>query len=263
MDQKEFEAELRKWLESGTQTIANASEKKLLRAMFYGDFGTGKTSLAGQIVKACSGRAMLFYTDSNWTVLQKDPEAAKLIDVKPFENYTQLRVFAHGATTGVEGFDEYDWLILDTASTAVYEILRVLVKNVKFEDQRHEELESWSHYNLVRAKTLEMIRELNRSNLNIIYLCHDQDPSKQEKEKDVVKHFAARPNMPEKTYNIYAGEVSLIGWLAKEEERGQVARTVNFQGTLRRAAKSQIPGIEETKYQADEIPELVKKWKLQ
>jgi hypothetical protein len=261
MDPKEFEAELRKWLASETATIANIADRKLLRAMFYGDFGSGKTSLAGQIVKACGGRGMLFYTDSNYVVIQKDPEAAKLIDAKPFENYTQLKVFAHGATTGVEGFNQYDWLILDTASTAVYEILRILVKGIKFEDQRHPELESWSHYNLVRAKSLEMIRELNKSNLNIIYLCHDQDPSKQEKEKDVVKHFAARPNMPEKTYNIYAGEVSLLGWLAKADD-GQ-NRTVNFQGTLRRAGKSQILGIDEKQYLVDEIPELVKKWKEQ
>src|SRR6185503_14918733 len=136
--------------------------------------------------------------------------------------------------------------------------LRMLVNAAKFSDQRHPELESWSHYNLMRAKALEMIEELNQSNLNIIFLAHDQDPSTQEKEKDVVKKFAARPNMPEKTFNIFAGEVSLVGWLSKEGDRAQ--RKISFEGTLRRMAKSQIPGIDEKTYLTDEIPNLVKKW---
>lgn len=260
MDPKEFEAELRKWLADGTQQASNVSERKLLRAMFYGDFDSGKTTLAGQIVKACGGRAMLFYTDSNYSVLQKDPEAAKLIDIKPFENFTQLKVFAHGHKAGIEEFAEYDWLIIDTVSTAVYRILRTLVKNIPFEDQRHRELESWSHYNLLRAKSLELIEELNQSNLNIMYLCHDQDPSKGETEKSVLKKFAARPNMPEATFKLFAGEVSLVGWQSKADDNQK--RTVSFEGTLRRMAKSQLPGIEEKQYPVDEIPALIQKWKV-
>jgi phage nucleotide-binding protein len=262
MEQQEFENELRKWLADGTQQVSSVTTKRRLRALFYGDFDSGKTTLAGQIIKAMSRKAIFFYTDSNFVVLQKDPEVAKLIDIKPFENYTQLRVFAHAHTNNVEGFSDYDTLVLDTASTAVYRILRTLVKNIKFEDQRHRELESWSHYNLVRAKSLELIEELNKSDLNIIYLCHDQDPTKSEQgqtnETRVLKKFAARPNMPEKTFNVFAGEVSLVGWLFKEDERAK--RKVTFEGTLRRMAKSQIPGIEEKTYEVEEIPELIRKW---
>jgi phage nucleotide-binding protein len=262
MDSKEFNEELKKWLSTDTERVSTAVDNRLLRGILYGDFDAGKTTLMGQIVKEHGGRAMLFNTDSNWVVLQKDPDAAVLIDRKPFQSLTQLRMFAKAHDEGVEGFADYDWLLWDTASTGIYRILRKLVKGLKFADQRHPELESWSHYNMVRAKAMETIEELNQSNLNIIYTCHDQEPSSAEKGTAdggrIVKKFAARPNMPEATFKQFAQEVSLVGWLFKEDEGAE--RQITFEGTTKRVAKSQIPGIEEKTYPVTEIPKLVRKW---
>ena len=258
MKEEEFQEALKAWLAVEIEQVSVALEDKLLRAMLYGDFGSGKTTLAGQIIKALDCKFMIFNTDSSWVVLQKDPEVAKLIDRRALTGFKQLKVFARAHSEGIEPFCNYGVILIDTLSTGVYNLLRDYVSLKKYTDQRDPDVESWTHYNLVRAKTRELIQQLNQSGLHVIYTAHHTEPSEAEKKDRIIKSYGIRPGIPEKTFNVIAQEVQMMGWLHKDE--GQRDRLIQLAGTLRVVAKCQIPGIDEKTYKVTQIPELIKKW---
>lgn len=261
MDKVAFEKALQDYLQQERQAVSVADTKTLLRAMYYGDFDSGKTDLVAKTVKALGGRAMLYYTDSGWTTLQKYPEIAENIDILSFESFTQIRTFAVAHMQGLEPFCNYNTLIWDTASTGCYNTLRKLVANIKVpSEQKHPDYEGWTHYGLLKGGIRDLVEDLTKSNLNIIYTAHYAEPSKTEKEERVEKSYAIRPNIPEATFKLFAQECNLMGWLWKEKDGD--ARQITFEGTMRRVAKSQLPGIDERTYKVDQIPELIKKWQL-
>lgn len=258
MNKQEFDDALKAWLAEDLESVSTALEDRLLRAMFYGDIDSGKTTLIGQIVKALGCRAVLFNTDSSWTVLQKDPEAAALIHRRRFTGFKQLKVFARAHAEGIEPFCNYGALLWDTASTGVYNTLRKAVATTPtYKDQKHPDVEGWTHYGLIKAHVRDLVEDLNKSNLHIIYTAHYREPSENDAKK-VVKEYGIRPNIPEATFQLFAQEVQLLGWLHKENQ-GQ-KRQIQFEGTLRTVAKSQIPGIDEKIYPVSEVPEMIQKW---
>jgi AAA domain len=228
-------------------------ERRLLRALFYGDFGSGKSTLALHLVE---NKAIWITTDSAWVVIYKYPELMARVTRFPFEGFSQIRSIVQAHKEGIEPWCTYDTLIWDTFTTSIETSLRNLVASKQYNDQRDPEVESWTHYNIVSKKLRETVDTLSKSNLNIIYTGHIRDPNDQDKQK---KRFAIRANAPEASYNIVAREVSLIGWLYKDD-RGSKKR-IQFEGTLREQAKSQISTIQETVYNLDQIPELVRQWK--
>lgn len=224
-----------------------------LRALFYGDFGAGKTTLAAQLVE---NKGCLITTDSNWVVILKYPEIAAKITRYAFEGFTQLQAIAKAHAEGIEPWCTYDTLIWDTASRGIERFVGKLVDRKKFNDQRDPDVQSWTHYNLTLRRLSETVDILSKTDLNIIYTTHLREPTEQDRNR---KRFAIRPNAPEKSFELLGQEVSLIGWVYKENKGGK--RLVSFEGTNLQTGKSQISTIDERTYVIDEIPDLIRKWR--
>jgi len=235
------------------EEISLLEEKKLLRAMFYGDPGAGKTTLACHLVR---NRGALVSSDSAWVVLHKYPEVAKKIVRYPFGNFRQVRAIVKGHREGIEPYRTYDTLVWDTASTAIQIMLRGAVDANKFATQQiHPSVEAWAHYRIIERALVETIEELNRSDLNIIYLAHVKDPSEADKEK---QRFYIRPNMPEACFRAIHQETQVLGWLHKENQSGK--RQIQLAGTMKVAAKSQISTLPEATYTTQEVITNLQEW---
>lgn len=229
-----------------------AEVPKLLRALFFGVPGAGKTSLAGQLIEK---KALVVYTDSNYTVLQKDPEIKSKISIVPFTGFDQIRTIAQAHSAGIEPYCKYDTLIWDTVSEAIQIMLRRVV-SIPFSSQVHDTLESWEHYRMIKSFLGETLEVLNKSTLNVIYISHLQDASEDDKKH---KQYAVRSNMPRACYIKLAQEVNLIGCLSKEAA-GQ-PRKIQLEGSTEESAKSQIPTLPEGKYLIPEVITKIQEWK--
>lgn len=239
----------------GSTTVAH--ERRLLRALFYGDFGSGKSTTALHCIEE---KGIWVTTDSAWVVIDKYPELRNKVHRFNFTGFNQLRVFCEAKEEGIEPWASADTLIWDTFTgsidTTLYNMLND--KNFRFTDQRHPEVPSWTHFGLIQRKMRETVDVLSKSGYNVIYLGHIREPNEQDREK---KRFAIRANAPEASYNIVAREVALLGWLYKEGKGDK--KLIQFEGTLREQAKSQLSTIQESTYELNQIPELVRKWKMQ
>lgn len=241
---------------------ASALEQpKKLRAMFYGDTGAGKTTLAAQLIEK---KACLIYADSAWVVVQKYPEIAKNIIPYPFDSFKQVRAIVEAHDEGIEPYASFDTLIWDTVSVSVKIMLRNLVlgkdgqKGLTFDknQQIHPSVEGWPHYNIVEKALTETITALNRSDLNVIYTAHTREPTEQDQKK---KKFAIRPDMPEACFKAVAREVQIIGWIHQENKDGP--RLMQTIGTLTETAKCQIPTLEQGIHKIQEVKNAILKWK--
>lgn len=245
-------AELQR-LGEGSSTVGQ--ENRLLRALFYGDFGSGKTTLALHCIE---NKGIWVTTDSAWVVVDKYPALQEKVYRYPFTGFEQIRAFCEAKVEGIEPWASADTLIWDTCTgsldTFLYRILND--PKMKFNDQRHDEVPSWTHYGIMQRKLRETVDSLSKSDYNVIYLAHLREPTEEDRKK---KHFALRANAPEASYNIIAREVQLIGWMHKEGKG--LGRQVQFEGTLREAAKSQVSTIQEDTYPVEQVPELIRKWK--
>lgn len=243
-------------LEKMASAVDISKESKLFRGCLYGDFGAGKTTLAGMLIG--EDRAAWITSDSAWTALYKIPGIKDQVIRWPFEGYSQIRTICDGHAEGVEPFASLKWLVWDTVSTAVGDVLGKLAEAYPFpKEQIHETLEGRPHYRMAAGGLKKTITALNRSGLNVVYICHDRLPSESDKENRL---YAIRPNMPEASYKVMAQEVNLIGWLHKD---AQGNRQVQLNSTRLVTAKCQLPGIEEQIYTPEQLAELVKKWQLQ
>lgn len=236
------------------EKVSLAEEPRRLRAYLYGDYGAGKTTLAAKLVE---NKGCLITTDSNWYVILKYPEIAEKIVRYPFEGFSQLQAIAQAHTEGVEPWSTYDTLIWDTAPRGIERVvLNILAIKNNFNDQRDKELQSWTHYGLAKNKLNPTVEALNKCGMNIIYTAHVREPSDNDTKK---KKFNIRPNGPEACFDLLAQEVSLLGFMYKENKGGK--RLISFEGTLQQSGKSQISTIDERTYPVDDIPELVQKWR--
>lgn len=254
-----MEAKALEALQALCQPMSLENEKRLLRLLFYGDPGTGKTSLIFEIIKRLGGNTCLLTTDSAWTVLYQDKfkDLLPTIQRYPFAGFAQVRSIVEARKEGIEPYASFDHLVLDTVSTSVDSVMRKLVDTVKDPkvkaQQPHDLVEGWPHYRITERALRDTVNELNRTDMNIFYAAHIREPNENDKAK---KRFAIRPNMPQASYNVVAQEVSLIGWLHVEKGK----HLIQTQPTLTETAKSQIATIPQSILLADEIPDLVQKW---
>lgn len=242
----------------GTQPSLD-QDLRLVRACLYGDFGVGKTTLAGKIAKVVGGEICLINTDSAWTTLQRDEELAKRITRYQFDSLPQIRMIVQAHNEGIEPFVNYRTLIWDTVTTSIDRVLRELVRLKPETGGNHPDptLEAYKHYRLAANSLKDTVDLIKESDLNVIYTGHVRTPTDGDKSKE---KFAIRPNSPEASYNVIGQEVNLIGWLFKEKVGGQYLRKIQTSGTKVETAKSQIPTIPESVLNQDQISELIQQW---
>lgn len=251
-----MDAEQLKILQDMGEPMSISEVPKYLRAMIYGDPGVGKTDFLVKIVEAIGLKAIWLTTDSGWTTVLKYPTIAENVWKVPFDSFAQIRLMVQAREEGIEPFCNYDILCWDTASTSINSMLRDVVKKKPLpKEQSDPSIEAWGHYRMVESALKDTVDVLKKSTMHVLYTAHIRDPTQQDKEK---KRFAIRPAGPEACYRIIAQEVNLLGWLYKENRGSK--RLIQFEPTLQETAKTQVPTINETTYEATQVPELISKF---
>ncbi len=244
-------------LELGGLPTSIEDEEKFIRAMFYGDFGSGKSSLALHIAEMMGGPIIWVTTDSAWRVIDKYPTIKKMTQRVPYNSLSQVAGIALAHSEGHPNYSHFKTLIWDAVSRGVDVTLRKLVDGKKYPKvQDDPDVECWPHYRRAERALSETVQILNKSKLNIIYTAHTKFPTDKDKEH---QKFAIRPNMPEASYKIVGEEVSLIGWLHRDAVGNK--RMIQTAGTKTVTAKSQIATIDETILEQSKIPNLIQQWK--
>jgi hypothetical protein len=238
----------------GSRTMADV--RKLIRAYFYSDPKVGKTDLTAQICQELGLSPIWVTTDSGWSTVLKYPEIAERTRFETFDSFAQLRLIVQAHQEGYEPYASHDTLVIDTASRAIDDMLRVVVAERPLpKEQLHPSIEAWGHYRMVESSLKDTIKVIKESDMHVFYLAHIRDPNDKDKEK---KRFAIRPAGPEACYRLIAQEANLIGWLLKEGQK--LERKIQFNPTLQETAGTQIPTIEEKTYLTTEVPKLLAKY---
>lgn len=228
---------------------------RLIRGLFYGDFGQGKTSLTREIVAAIGGNTLTITTDSAWPIMLDNPSVAKNLVQKEFRPYGSGFTMLTDAALRYGDATQIQNLVWDTASGGIDVVLRAFVKNKKYNDQKDPDSASWTHYDILRYYLSDMMDVLKNTKLNIFYLAHLRDPTQQDIDRG---KFAKRPSAPEQTFKILATECNLVGYCFKENRGG--GYKFQTEGTIKEVAKSQISTIKQTTYNQEQIPNLIKQW---
>lgn len=243
--------------------VEESQQRRVLRMGLYGEPDMGKTTLA---LHCTQGNGLLVYNDSAYQVIHKYPQIKERVKTVPFQGLRQLRDIAIAWQQGIEPWCSLQDLIWDPASASMDTVLRNLVEGKKgtIDWRKHQpdpEVEGWPHYRIASRKLLDTIIELNKTNLNIIYVGHTKEPNKDNEAKKVKPNYAIRMNLPQACLEVIHKEVLLLGWCHKEIQ-GQ-ERRVQFEGTAAVTAKSQMSTINSATYDQNQIPELIEKWRNQ
>lgn len=251
MDEKQLEQLMSM---GGSRTVADV--QKLIRAYFYSDPKVGKTDLTAQICQELGLSPIWVTTDSGWSTVLKYPEVADRTRFETFDSFKQIRLLLQAHQEGYEPYASYDTIVIDTASRAIDNMLRIVVAEKPLpKEQQDPSIEAWGHYRMVESSVKDTVKLLMNSDMHVFYLAHIRDPNDKDKEK---KRFAIRPAGPEACYRVIAQEANLIGWLFPEGRENQ--RKIQFKPTLQETAGTQIPTIEEKIYQVQEVPKLLAKY---
>jgi hypothetical protein len=232
-------------------------EDRKIRALAYGDPGSGKTTMMAKIAAMIGGRAAIVTTDSAWSVITQHPEANEIFDRYVYTGFAQLRAIAEAHDEGIPPFNEYETLLWDTTSQGVNLTLRGLVDDMPYDpkQQPHPLVEGWPQYRIVERGFTDTIARLNKSGMHILYTAHLREPSEKDRER---QRFAIRPDMPGASFKVLAQEVNFLGWLYREHKED--VRKLQCKGSIQQTGKSQIPTVPEGTYLAEEIPRLLEKW---
>lgn len=231
-------------------------QNRRLRALFYGDFSSGKTDLALRILDSIGFRRCGFFTsDSAWTTAHKYPDIVAKLDRFNFEGTSQIELFIKARAEGIEPYASWDAVLWDTISTSSDVVLDNLTDAHPFNDQIHPESPGWTHYNITTRRIKSAIDTLKATDLHVIYTAHVRYPSAQEK-KD--SKLLIRPNLPEQSYRAVAQEVQLIGHLFKNRQGGR--RMVQVEATNTVTAKTVLSTVPEGTYKSDDLPRLIAEW---
>src|SRR5687768_2523238 len=201
-----------------TDDFEGMKQRKLLRALIYGDPGAGKTTLAYNMVRE---RGIILHADSAWQVLYKYPELQKKITPVPFEGFSQVRAIAQAHREGIEPWCTYDTLIWDPVSSCVDIVLRNLVELKKktidwVKNQPDPEVEGWPHYRIASRKLLDAVVDVNKSDLNVIYVAHVKEPNEKNEQKKIKPSMKLAPDLPAACFKVLHKEVLLLGLAYKE-----------------------------------------------
>lgn len=217
-----------------------SGEVNRFRFMLYGDEGIGKSTFALRLIQQ---RGLWLTADSTWSVALTDEFLPK-VDRIPWTRLSQIPIIAERFKNSTY---THDLLIPDPTSTALGDALIRFVDKKKLGDQRDPDLPSYGHYYLIMKEAQRMATILREVPCDIIYICHVENDK-----------VPIRPNMNDKAAKAFYRECNLIGYMSR---RSGERRTVQLESTSQIVAKTQIPGIPEGTYDAEDLILRLKEWK--
>lgn len=238
---------------------------KYLKTFIYGEYGVGKTVLAGSLVQH---KGLVIATDQGTDSFYNHPEILEKVDVVPYMGLTQLTAIAQACSEGIPEYAAYDTVIVDTISQVQEEYLDWLLDNFKFTGNHRtvaeprspklklqpEDIVGLPDYHLARNKMRLPIKELIKAPVDVHFLAHLREPGMMDVQKG---KLVRRPTLTESVFKLVAREVSLMGLM----ERTGTKRTVQFMTDKKTVSKSRIKELDDQTVDADKLPALINEWR--
>jgi hypothetical protein len=242
-----------------------ASKKSYIRALIYGDWGVGKTTLA-----CSSGRTTLHLSsgDNGEDVLHNHPEALHKTSTLLMEGISHVEAVAEAVASSA-GYDHYGAyrdgvLVIDTASGLCVRYLGNLVDNYNVKNDRllakprgtgdTLEAEGLADYRFLANHMAKAVPTIHSAPMDVVWLAWEREPSFLDKERS---NFLTRPKMPEKAMDAIAEGCHLVGCMEKKGTK----RTLNFEGSNRFAGKSRISKFNDKVVPVDSFWSAVDEWR--
>lgn len=236
-----------------------------LKAVIYGDAGKHKT------VTACSlGKTLLLAADPGWISVKNHPDIWKNVKVMQFLGFRQLETLAVALYHQTPPFDQYDTFVIDTLAFIQEDYVDALLRAGKFnkdtrpkfiiKDQKAaddlvlEEIPGLDDYHAAKNILRGPCRTLMKSPLNVIFLAHEREPSREELANRI---RLLRPDVTEALYKIIYRDAHLVGRTYKDDKGNRI---IDFNGSNIQAAKSRITVLNDRKIYAEQFPKAIKKW---
>lgn len=251
-----YEEELLKF----SKPVSIKDKWPFLKSMLYGHKKTGKTILSCQVTE----RPLLLAADAGWVSLRDWPELSH-VEVVEYQGLDHFKLIARALKDDSRLYREFDHIIFDPISTAIYDHLSWMVDNfdVSSADTRVHyipkrgvkepafETTGWNDYNAVLQKFRPPIYRLGVVPKDITYICHVKDPATGSKDKSI------KPNLPAAVYSLLAKEVGIIGYMEANGDK----RTVSLRPSENQEAGSWIRALHNKTVRAEDYPTTIRRWK--
>lgn len=259
-----MEAELLKALDANKPKPLSEQEK-YVKALIYGDWGTGKTVLA-----CSSGKRTLLITsgDGGESALYDYPDFRDNVVSVRGQGISHVKAIFKAIEEGHEDYRSYAVVVIDTVSSLCDQYLKNMVDNYTVNKDRHTakpkgtgkslEAEGMGDYKFLAAHMRDLAPVSIAAPVDVIWLSHEREPSFTDEAKG---NYLTRPKMPEKAADAVAECCHVVGCLEKNRKGSTVTRTIKFEGSNRLAAKSRIKSLDDKTIDVAKFWPLVEEWR--
>lgn len=238
-----------------------------LKAIIYGDFGTGKSTMSYRF-----GRTMVLAADPGWVVKQNWPELD--VEVQEYVGFRQLEAYADAYYVQDKRVAEFDTLVIDTIPEVQEDYIDLIVRasdppraetRNRFTMKSGEgipqvtlpELPGFDDYHAAKNILRPSFRTLNKAPVNVIYIAHERLPNEMAGKKTSSRDRSIRPNLTESCFSVLAKQVHTIGVTEVVDDQ----YTICFRnGYERRVAKSRIGELNGKTILQDDFPKYIERW---
>jgi len=246
---------------------------KYANCFLYGEYGVGKTVETGMyglaMYKKLGLKHLVLATDSGTDSFYNHPELLPSIEVVQYNGLSHLKAVGQAITEGIEGYEQFGLVTLDTVSQMQEEYLDWLLENYSFAGKSYrevatprvpkaglepQEITSLPDYHLARNKMRIPIKTLVKAPVDVFFIAHLREPNFLEQQKNKI---VRRPTITEAVFKLIAREVSLLGLM----ERNGTKRTIQFKTDKKTVSKSRIKELDNMIIDADDLAEILLTWK--
>lgn len=248
--------------------------ERLAKLFLYGDFGVGKTIVFCRWCKILhehtGKKGLVITTDTGMDSIHNHPELLDFVEVVPYNGLSHLKAVGEAITEGIEGYDAFGAVSIDTVSQVQEEYLDWLLENFKFKgslrdiaeprkpgpDMKAQDITSLVDYKLSRDNMRGPIKSLVKAPIDVFFMAHLREPSFMDVQNGKI---VRRPTLTEKVFQLIAREASLLGFM----ERKGKNRTIQFETNTRTIAKSRIKQLDNLVVSDDDFLTILEEWKYQ
>lgn len=246
----------------------NASDFPLfLKAIIWGDFGTGKSTMSYRF-----GRTLVLAADPGWVVKENHSELN--VEVLDYLGFRQLEALADAFYVQDRRYREFDTIVVDTIPEIQEDYVDTIVKSTTpprastrnvfsmkpgVDDITLPELPGFDDYHAAKNILRPSFRTLNKAPVNVIYIAHEREPNEMADKKS--RDRSVRPNLTESCFKVLARQVHTIGFTEVEESDGESEYLISFRmGYKRTVAKSRIGALNGKTIPQNDFGRFIERW---
>lgn len=239
------------------------------KGFLYGEYGVGKTKVTAECIEK---KGLIISTDTGAETLHNHPELLDKTDIIEYDGLSQLTAIGLAISEGIEEWSKYDLIAIDTISQVQEEYLDYLNDNYTYQGNMREkatprggsaaaktlglqdqEVLGMADYHLTRNNMRSPVKALIKAPVNVMFVAHLREPNFLEQQKG---KLTRRPTLTEAVFKLIAREATFMGLM----ERNGPKREIQFLTDKKTVSKSRIAELDDKIINADNLPEILKKW---